>query len=59
VPVKGKVVDNTGLPMPGVNITLKGTTTGTTTLADGTFSLNVPDGAGTLVFSFVGLPNRK
>jgi TonB-linked SusC/RagA family outer membrane protein len=59
VPVKGKVVDNTGLPMPGVNITLKGTTTGTTTLADGTFSLNVPDGAGTLVFSFVGYAKQE
>ncbi|GAA4322651.1 TonB-dependent receptor [Mucilaginibacter gynuensis] len=59
IPVKGKVVDSGGLPLPGVNILLKGTTTGTTSGIDGSFTLEVPDGAGTLVFSFVGYARQE
>lgn len=43
-----------GQALPGVNVLLKGTTTGTTTDPDGNYSLTVPDGNGTLVFSFIG-----
>jgi TonB-linked SusC/RagA family outer membrane protein len=42
------------LPLPGVSILLKGTTTGTVTGADGKYSISVPDNGGTLVFSYVG-----
>src|SRR5688572_25658038 len=54
--VKGKVVDDTGVGMPGVNVIVKGTSKGTTTDADGVYSLELtPDQAnGTLVFSFIG-----
>jgi TonB-linked SusC/RagA family outer membrane protein len=45
-------VDNTGLP--GVNVVQEGTTNGTVTDVDGTFSIVIPEGQGTLVFSFVG-----
>lgn len=52
--VQGKVTGSKGEALPGVTVVLKGTTTGTTTGMDGTFSLNVPNGTGTLVFSYIG-----
>lgn len=51
--VSGQVTDDEGAPLPGVNIILKGTTHGTVTSLDGTYSINVPED-GTLVFSFIG-----
>jgi TonB-linked SusC/RagA family outer membrane protein len=55
ITVSGQVSDaQTGDSMPGVNISVKGTTTGTSTDADGNFSLNVPTLQDTLVFSFIG-----
>ena len=51
--VTGRVVDEKGAGLPGVNVVIKGGTNGTSTDADGKFSLAVPEGA-TLVFSFVG-----
>lgn len=53
--VSGRVTaaeDNTMLP--GVNVIVKGTTLGTTTDAEGKYSLNVPEGNSVLVFSFIG-----
>ncbi|MGD9557250.1 MAG: carboxypeptidase-like regulatory domain-containing protein, partial [Mangrovibacterium sp.] len=53
--IKGKVTDPLGLPLPGVTVIIKGTSAGTITGADGTYSLtNVSDHA-TLVFSFIGM----
>ncbi len=52
--VSGKVTAIDGEQLPGVSILLKGTATGTTTNADGSYSLEVPDGNGILIFSFVG-----
>ncbi len=42
------------MPLPGVSIVLKGTTSGVTTDFDGKYSINVPNGNGTLIFSYVG-----
>jgi tetratricopeptide (TPR) repeat protein len=57
--VTGKVTDaNTGEGLPGVNVTIKGTTQGTSTRIDGTFTLKVPRGA-ILVFSFVGMKTQE
>ena len=42
-----------GLPIPGVSVRVKGTTSGTQTNATGKYSLSVPNGA-TLVFTFIG-----
>ncbi len=57
--VKGKVSDESG-PLPGVNITLKGSSaTGTTTDVNGNYTLNIPDGTGTLVFSFIGYATQE
>ncbi|WP_025763329.1 SusC/RagA family TonB-linked outer membrane protein [Dyadobacter tibetensis] len=51
--VNGQVKDSKGISLPGVNILLKNTTTGTITDAEGNFSLSAPTN-GTLVFSFIG-----
>jgi TonB-linked SusC/RagA family outer membrane protein len=52
--VKGKVTNETGEGIPGVSILLKGTNTGTATDGEGNYSLTLPDGSGTLIFSFIG-----
>lgn len=52
--VSGQVTDANKSPIPGVNIIVKGTTTGTTTDADGRYSLSVVGENPTLVFSFIG-----
>jgi len=41
--------------IPGVSVLVKGTSIGTSTLADGTYKLQVPDTAKTLRFSFIGM----
>ena len=51
--VTGKVIDETGVGMPGVNVLVKGTPTGTVTDANGGFSVSTSSDA-TLVFTFVG-----
>lgn len=53
IEVTGTVTDEDGLPLPGVNITLKGTSRGTQTDFDGNYSINGEKGQ-TLHFSFVG-----
>ncbi|ADB39428.1 SusC/RagA family TonB-linked outer membrane protein [Spirosoma linguale] len=50
----GRVTDEKSEGLPGVSVILKGTQRGTVTDADGQYKLDVPDGASTLVFSFVG-----
>jgi TonB-linked SusC/RagA family outer membrane protein len=52
--VTGKVVDEKGEPLIGVSIFARGTSAGTVTDVDGTYSLKVPEGATTLVFSYTG-----
>jgi TonB-linked SusC/RagA family outer membrane protein len=54
--ISGKVVDETGTGMPGVNVVVKGTSTGTTTDAEGVYRLNLTtdQAGGILVFSFIG-----
>ncbi len=51
--VVGQVVDQSGLPLPGCTITVKGTALGTQTDFDGNFSLNITSGS-QLVFSYIG-----
>ncbi|MBN1987678.1 MAG: TonB-dependent receptor [Prolixibacteraceae bacterium] len=57
--VTGVVTDKQGLPLPGVSVVVKGTTTGTVTDADGGFNLTVPADAETLQFSFVGMRTQE
>lgn len=53
--VSGKVTTESGESLPGVSITVKGTTMGTITNIDGNYKLEVPDDARVLVFSFIGM----
>ena len=58
--VSGKVTStDDAQPIPGVNILLKGATTGTVTDSDGLFKLPVPSTGGTLVFSFIGMVTQE
>ncbi len=59
VTISGQVTDNTGLPLPGVSVMLKGSTSGTVTDANGKYSISVPDQNATLVFSFVGYRRQE
>ncbi len=55
--VSGTVVDNANSdPIPGVNVSVKGTAAGTTTDANGKYSINAARGA-ILLFSYVGYEN--
>ena len=53
--VRGKVVDEKKLPIPGVSVRLGGTSMGTATDVDGKFKLFVPADTATLVVSFIGM----
>ncbi len=57
--VTGRVTDASGTGLPGVTVLLKGTTTAAPTDAAGRYTLNVPDGSGTLVFSFIGYQTQE
>ncbi|MFY0628091.1 MAG: SusC/RagA family TonB-linked outer membrane protein [Reichenbachiella sp.] len=57
--VSGTVKDDSGEAIPGVNVILKGTTTGTTSDLDGNWSFSVPSEGGTLVFTFVGMETQE
>jgi hypothetical protein len=60
VTITGKITAaKTNETLPGVTVLLKGTTNGTATGADGNYSLSVPGGEGTLIFSFVGYVKRE
>ena len=52
--VSGKVVDESGKPVQGATVQVKGTTAATATLADGTYSLMAPSGSSTLVITSIG-----
>lgn len=54
VNVSGKVTSETGAPLAGVSVRLKGANTGTSTNAEGNYTLNLPNSTGTLSFSFIG-----
>ena len=56
--VSGKVTDDAGEGLPGVNVVIKGTTTGTTTDLDGNYRVTVNDND-VLVFSFVGFDTQE
>lgn len=48
-----------GSALPGVNVVIKGTTSGTSTDANGKYSISVPQSGGILVFSFIGLSSLE
>lgn len=59
IQVQGKVTDENGQPVPGVNIVEKGTVNGTATDSNGKYSLMVQSNDAVLVFSFIGYETRE
>ncbi|MQY78695.1 MAG: SusC/RagA family TonB-linked outer membrane protein [Bacteroidetes bacterium] len=57
--ITGTVTESSGSSLPGVNIVIKGTSTGTITNVDGNYSITVPDENSILVFSFVGYLSKE
>ena len=58
VPVTGKVTDENGEALAGVNVVVEGTTQGTITDINGNFNVDAPQGA-TLIFSFIGYVTQE
>lgn len=58
--ISGKVTSEAdGSELPGVSVVLKGTSTGVTTGIDGTYQLNVPGNASTLMFRYIGFQTKE
>lgn len=57
--VSGKVTDQSGSPLPGVSISIKGSTFGTITDGAGKYTLNVAEKNAVLVFSFIGMKTQE
>lgn len=58
VTISGAVVDKNGDPLPGVTVSIPGTTIGTVTDVAGKYSISVPE-ASTLIFSFIGFERQS
>ncbi len=60
ITISGKVTDfDSGEDLPGVNVILKGTSTGVTTDLNGEYSIEVPSLKGVLVFSYIGMEKKE
>ncbi len=57
--VTGTITDDTGAPLPGVNVVEKGTTNGTLTDANGKFKLTVKGATSVLSISFIGYASQE
>jgi TonB-linked SusC/RagA family outer membrane protein len=58
MPVRGVISDDTGVPIPGASVLVKGTTIGVAADIDGQYELSVPVDA-VLVFSFIGFQSQE
>jgi len=57
--ITGTVTDVRGEPLPGVNVVIKGTSTGIVTNPDGIYTISVPDENTSLIFSFIGFVSME
>ena len=57
--VSGKVVDPNGIGLPGVNIMIRGTTTGAVSNLDGNYNITAPGSDAVIVFSYVGFLTQE
>lgn len=57
--VTGVVTDVGNQPITGVSVVVKGTSVGVVTSLNGGYTLNVPEEANTLLFSFIGYKTRE
>lgn len=58
ITISGIVTDTSGEPLPGVTVSIPGTSTGTATDMDGKYSITVDEGS-TLIFSFIGFESQR
>ncbi|SHH72464.1 SusC/RagA family TonB-linked outer membrane protein [Flavobacterium defluvii] len=58
IKIKGTVKDKANVPIPGVNVIVKGTSTSTATDFDGNYVINVPNKSSQIEFSFVGFTSQ-
>jgi len=59
IKIKGKIVDETNTPLPGVTIRIKGSGLGAVTAADGSFTIEVADQSAILVIGAIGYETRE
>ncbi|MDE5622464.1 MAG: carboxypeptidase-like regulatory domain-containing protein, partial [Alistipes sp.] len=59
IPVTGRVTDSDRNPIVGANVLVKGSSTGTSTDARGSFRIEVPSGSSVLVCSFLGYATKE
>ena len=57
--VTGTVTDESGEAVISATVQVKGTTVGATTDLDGKYSINVPEGSTTLMFSYIGYATQE
>lgn len=57
--ISGTVVDTNGEPVISASVVVKGTTIGTITDLEGNFSINIPEGRNTLVFTLIGMKSTE
>ncbi|MBJ6369757.1 TonB-dependent receptor [Snuella sedimenti] len=57
--ISGTIVDEGGVPLPGVSVVIKGTTKGTVTDIDGNYNINVNSSSDVLVFSYLGFMSQE
>ena len=57
--VSGTLTDDNDMPLPGVNIIVRGTTIGAITDVDGAYSIAVPNAEAVLVFSYIGYSTQE
>ncbi|RIJ49201.1 SusC/RagA family TonB-linked outer membrane protein [Maribellus luteus] len=57
--ITGKVIDNSGAPLPGVTVVVKEIVSGTITNTDGVYSISIPENAKVLMFSFIGMKTKE
>jgi TonB-dependent starch-binding outer membrane protein SusC len=58
-PVRGRVSDENGAGLPGASVSVRGTNRGTTTDANGDYTISVPTANAVLVVSFIGYVSRE
>lgn len=59
IDVKGKVLDEKGLPLPGASIRVKGTTQGVVTDVNGVFAIKALDAEAILIVSYIGYQSKE
>lgn len=57
--LRGKITDDKGMPIPGANVLIKGTTNGGVTAQDGSYTLNSQQSTGILMVSYIGFVKQE